>query len=110
MCENIVTRLVQAGRTAPRHGARVDQLLDAVAQGERRAGDEYAEGRDQLVISQRTAEAHVERIVAKLGFTSRAQVAAWVTVIAVLAMAVLAVAVIALSRTAPKDLNPTADA
>ena len=31
----------------------------------------------QLVISQRTAEGHVERILTKLGFTSRAQVAAW---------------------------------
>jgi DNA-binding CsgD family transcriptional regulator len=31
------------------------------------------------VISQRTAEGHVERILAKLGFTSRAQMAAWVT-------------------------------
>jgi predicted ATPase/DNA-binding CsgD family transcriptional regulator len=34
----------------------------------------------ELVISQRTAENHVEHILAKLGFTSRAQVAAWVTV------------------------------
>lgn len=32
-----------------------------------------------LVISQRTAESHVEHILVKLGFTSRAQVAAWVT-------------------------------
>jgi len=32
----------------------------------------------QLVISQRTAEGHVERILTKLGFTSRAQVAAWI--------------------------------
>ncbi|HYB46794.1 MAG TPA: helix-turn-helix transcriptional regulator [Streptosporangiaceae bacterium] len=32
----------------------------------------------ELVISQRTAEGHVERILAKLGFTSRTQVAAWV--------------------------------
>jgi DNA-binding CsgD family transcriptional regulator len=32
-----------------------------------------------LVISQRTAEGHVEHILTKLGFTSRAQVAAWVT-------------------------------
>ena len=32
-----------------------------------------------LVISQRTAENHVEHILAKLGFTARAQVAAWVT-------------------------------
>ena len=31
-----------------------------------------------LVISQRTVENHVEHILTKLGFTSRAQVAAWV--------------------------------
>jgi DNA-binding CsgD family transcriptional regulator len=31
----------------------------------------------KLVIAQRTAEGHVEHILAKLGFTSRAQVAAW---------------------------------
>jgi predicted ATPase/DNA-binding CsgD family transcriptional regulator len=33
----------------------------------------------KLVISQRTAEAHVEHILTKLGFTSRVQVAAWAT-------------------------------
>ena len=32
----------------------------------------------ELVISPRTAEGHVERTLAKLGFTSRAQLAAWV--------------------------------
>jgi predicted ATPase/DNA-binding CsgD family transcriptional regulator len=32
----------------------------------------------RLVIAQRTAEGHVEHILAKLGFTSRAQVAAWI--------------------------------
>ena len=32
---------------------------------------------DRLVISRRTAEAHVENILTKLGFTSRTQVAAW---------------------------------
>ncbi|MBE1594082.1 MULTISPECIES: ATP-binding protein [Streptomyces] len=32
-----------------------------------------------LVISTRTAEGHVQRILGKLGFTSRAQIAAWVT-------------------------------
>jgi non-specific serine/threonine protein kinase len=31
-----------------------------------------------LVIAQRTAEAHVANILAKLGLTSRSQVAAWV--------------------------------
>ncbi|GLZ33920.1 hypothetical protein Lesp02_61080 [Lentzea sp. NBRC 105346] len=33
----------------------------------------------QLVIARRTAEGHVERILQKLGFTSRAQIATWVT-------------------------------
>ena len=32
----------------------------------------------RLVISQRTAEGHVEHILTKLGFTSRAQIAGWV--------------------------------
>lgn len=33
---------------------------------------------NQLVISRRTAEGHVEHVLAKLGFTSRTQVASWV--------------------------------
>lgn len=33
---------------------------------------------DQLVLSVRTVEGHVERILGKLGFSSRSQVAAWV--------------------------------
>jgi non-specific serine/threonine protein kinase len=33
----------------------------------------------RLVISQRTAEGHVENILAKLAFSSRSQIAAWVT-------------------------------
>jgi DNA-binding NarL/FixJ family response regulator len=32
----------------------------------------------RLVISQRTAEGHVDHILTKLGFTSRVQVAAWI--------------------------------
>jgi len=32
----------------------------------------------KLVIAQRTAESHVKYILAKLAFTSRAQIAAWV--------------------------------
>jgi non-specific serine/threonine protein kinase len=31
-----------------------------------------------LVVSPRTVGGHIERILAKLGFTSRAQIAAWV--------------------------------
>jgi non-specific serine/threonine protein kinase len=51
---------------------------------EREIGDLVAKGLSNreiaasLVISQRTAEGHVEHILAKLGFTSRAQIAAWV--------------------------------
>jgi predicted ATPase/DNA-binding CsgD family transcriptional regulator len=33
----------------------------------------------RLVISRRTAESHIEHILAKLGFTSRAQIARWVS-------------------------------
>jgi DNA-binding NarL/FixJ family response regulator len=33
---------------------------------------------DSLVVSERTVESHVGNILFKLGFTSRAQVAAWV--------------------------------
>ena len=32
---------------------------------------------DHLVIARRTAEGHVERILVKLGFHNRSQVAAW---------------------------------
>jgi non-specific serine/threonine protein kinase len=48
------------------------QVARLLAQG--RSNKEIAA---QLVISQRTAEGHVENILTKLGFTSRAQVAAW---------------------------------
>ncbi len=33
---------------------------------------------DRLVISQRTAESHIEHILSKLGFATRTQIAAWV--------------------------------
>jgi serine/threonine-protein kinase PknK len=52
---------------------RESEVAELIAQGLTNKG---IAGR--LVISQRTAEAHVERILNKLGFTSRAQVAAWV--------------------------------
>ena len=51
---------------------------------ERQVADLIAEGLTnkaiaaRLVISPRTAQGHVEHILAKLGFTSRAQIAAWV--------------------------------
>ncbi len=63
---------------APEPGAapltpREIEVALLVAQG--RSNKEIAA---QLVISPRTAEGHVERILTKLGFTSRAQVVAWV--------------------------------
>jgi DNA-binding CsgD family transcriptional regulator len=59
----------QAGALTPREG----EIAGLVAQG--LSNKEIA---SKLVISQRTAETHVEHILTKLGFTSRAQIAAWV--------------------------------
>jgi predicted ATPase/DNA-binding CsgD family transcriptional regulator len=54
--------------------ARELQIADLVADG--LSNREIAA---KMVIAQRTAEGHVEHILAKLGFTSRVQIAAWVT-------------------------------
>jgi len=51
---------------------REQQVADLIAHG--LSNKDIA---TDLVISQRTAESHVEHILTKLGFTSRAQVAAW---------------------------------
>jgi predicted ATPase/DNA-binding CsgD family transcriptional regulator len=58
-----------SGELTPREG----EIAGLVAQG--LSNREIA---SKLVISQRTAETHVEHILTKLGFTSRAQIAAWV--------------------------------
>ncbi|MFD9670064.1 response regulator transcription factor [Rhodococcus sp. NPDC059968] len=52
---------------------RERQVADLVAQGLTNRAIA-----DTLVISQRTAQGHVEHVLAKLGFSSRAQIAAWV--------------------------------
>jgi non-specific serine/threonine protein kinase len=52
---------------------RERQVADLVAQG--LSNRQIAA---KLVISQRTAQGHVEHILTKLGFTSRAQIAAWI--------------------------------
>jgi len=52
--------------------ARECQVAALVAQG--KTSREIAE---RLVVSKRTAEVHVSNILGKLGFTSRAQIAAW---------------------------------
>ncbi len=66
-----------AAATPPRGAAivltrREKEIADLVARG--MSNKQIAAA---LVISLRTAEGHVEHILAKLGFTSRAQIAAW---------------------------------
>lgn len=59
-------------------------IMPTLTRREREIADLVAEGKSnreiaaQLVISERTAEGHVEQIRNKLGFRSRAQIAAWV--------------------------------
>ncbi|PTR30191.1 putative ATPase [Rhodococcus sp. OK519] len=66
-------RIVVPAADAPALTRRERQVADLVAQG--MTNRDIAE---TLVISQRTAEGHVERVLAKLGYGSRTQIAAWV--------------------------------
>ncbi|MGI5377880.1 ATP-binding protein [Streptomyces sp. CA-251387] len=52
---------------------RETEVAELVAQG--LANQQIA---DRLIIARRTAEGHVERILGKLGFNNRSQIAAWV--------------------------------
>jgi predicted ATPase/DNA-binding NarL/FixJ family response regulator len=61
------TRLAELGLTR-----REREVITLIAQG--LSNREIAA---RLVVAQRTAEGHVENILSKLGFTSRAQVAGW---------------------------------
>jgi predicted ATPase/DNA-binding CsgD family transcriptional regulator len=60
--------------TAVRLTPRETEVARLVAEG--LANQQIA---DRLVIARRTAEGHVERILSKLGFSNRSQIAAWVT-------------------------------
>ncbi len=67
--------LSQEALTSSRYGglsAREREVAALVAQG--KTNREIAE---HLVVSERTAEAHVSNILGKLGFTTRALIAAW---------------------------------
>ncbi|MGW4125981.1 protein kinase domain-containing protein [Nocardia sp. NPDC004711] len=63
--------------------APADHISANLTRREREIADLVAEGLTnkaiaaRLVISQRTAQGHVEHILTKLGFTSRTQIAAW---------------------------------
>jgi DNA-binding NarL/FixJ family response regulator len=66
---------VQVGVKAPSAlTTREGEIADLIAQG--MSNKEIA---SDLVIALRTTEGHVEHILRKLGFTSRAQVAVWAT-------------------------------
>ncbi|WP_280250059.1 ATP-binding protein [Nocardia abscessus] len=67
------TETVSATGPSTRLTKRERQVADLVAQG---LSNKQIAAR--LVISQRTAQGHVEHILTKLGFTSRAQIAAWI--------------------------------
>lgn len=86
--DEIVAEALGGPRTAPdeaREGAAALRALGVLTPREREVAGLITEGLSnrqiaaRLVISQRTAEGHVEHIMAKLGFQSRAQVAAWYT-------------------------------
>ncbi|MGF0243389.1 ATP-binding protein [Rhodococcus erythropolis] len=65
--------LTELSTEAPQLTRREQQVAELVAQGlTNRAIAEH------LFISPRTAQGHVEHVLTKLGFTSRAQIAAWV--------------------------------
>jgi DNA-binding CsgD family transcriptional regulator len=72
--ERVSTAPTQSRRAATELTRREREIADLVADG--MSNKEIA---STLVISFRTAEGHVEHILTKLGFTSRAQIAAWVT-------------------------------
>jgi non-specific serine/threonine protein kinase len=63
--------------------AKKSPEVDALSRRERQVAELVAEGLTnraiaaKLVISQRTAQGHVERILSKLGYTSRTQIATW---------------------------------
>jgi predicted ATPase/DNA-binding CsgD family transcriptional regulator len=74
----------KTGEPTPASGQGKLQDTGGLTRREREIAELVAEGltnRDiasRLTISQRTAEGHVEKVLAKLGFTSRTQIAAWV--------------------------------
>ncbi|KOG14194.1 ATP-binding protein [Streptomyces viridochromogenes] len=75
-------REAKGGRSGSPHPAtggvhlprRETEVAELVAQG--LANQQIA---DRLIIARRTAEGHVERILGKLGFNNRSQIAAWMT-------------------------------
>jgi DNA-binding CsgD family transcriptional regulator len=69
-------------QSTPRQAAK--QAFGGLTEREREVAVLIAQGKssrviaDELIVSERTIEKHVERIMFRLGFSSRAQIAAWV--------------------------------
>ena len=80
--EAITYALNEPRQPAP---ARPEHAPVPLTRRERQVADLIAQGLSNkdiaasLVVSQRTAESHAQHILTKLGFSSRAQVAAWIT-------------------------------
>jgi ArsR family transcriptional regulator, cadmium/lead-responsive transcriptional repressor len=78
----MIKNLAEAAPQVPAVG---DDPLALLTPRERQVGELITEGLSnkdiaaRLVIAKRTVEAHVENILTKLGFTTRAQLAAWYT-------------------------------
>jgi DNA-binding CsgD family transcriptional regulator/tetratricopeptide (TPR) repeat protein len=74
-------QIPQLTKPTPRRAAK--QAFDGLTAREREVAALIAQGRsnreigEQMVVSERTVEKHVENILAKLAFSSRAQIAAW---------------------------------
>lgn len=74
-----------ADQTPPAPSGPSDSAATELTRREREVAELVAEGLSnkeiatRLVVSIRTAESHVEHILIKLGFTSRTQIAAWVS-------------------------------
>ncbi len=71
--EQVAANLHPTGRTRGPLTAREEQVAELVSRGLTNRAIAKA-----LVVSERTAQNHVQHILTKLGFTTRSQIAAWV--------------------------------
>jgi DNA-binding NarL/FixJ family response regulator len=76
-----LSQIPQLTKPTPQRAAK--QAFDGLTTREREVAVHIAQGRsnreigEAMVVSERTVEKHVENILAKLAFSSRAQIAAW---------------------------------
>ncbi|MBP2327576.1 putative ATPase/DNA-binding NarL/FixJ family response regulator [Kibdelosporangium banguiense] len=81
----IAYTLGESSQPVPVAAAAADEPLAPLTRREQQVAELVAQGLSnkdiaaRLVIAQRTAEGHVERILTKLGFTTRTRLAAWVS-------------------------------